>query len=262
MTRILICLALLLPGLTPPVNAQPIDSTDLASVTTSEPWLRRVLGSVGQGASGVPVAGGYDMDGDDFNDYAIAAMEASIDLERASVRRQAGFDVKASSGFFYVPWPGPEAAAAGTASFDCDPIPESQLDAYIQKIAQREGFTPDLLRAVISKESAFHPCAVSTKGAQGLMQLMPGTAAELGVADPFDVRPILLTWLTTFLGLLPLLLETSTQAQFLIPMAVSLGFGILFGTFLSLLLVPASYLILEDIIGFFKKFVRSTDLRQ
>ena len=66
-------------------------------------------------------------------------------------------------------------------------------------------------------------------------------------------RPILLTSLTTFVGLLPLLLETSTQAQFLIPMAVSLGFGILFGTFLSLLLVPASYLILEDFIGLFKQ---------
>lgn len=61
-------------------------------------------------------------------------------------------------------------------------------------------------------------------------------------------RPILLTSLTTFMGLLPLLLETSTQAQFLIPMAVSLGFGILFGTFLSLLLVPAGYVILEDFI--------------
>jgi multidrug efflux pump subunit AcrB len=58
--------------------------------------------------------------------------------------------------------------------------------------------------------------------------------------------------MTTFLGLLPLLLETSTQAQFLIPMAVSLGFGILFGTFLSLLLVPASYLLLEDFVGLFK----------
>ena len=72
------------------------------------------------------------------------------------------------------------------------------------------------------------------------------------VAGSAHFRPILLTSLTTFLGLLPLLLETSTQAQFLIPMAVSLGFGILFGTFLSLLLVPASYLILEDFIGFFK----------
>ncbi|MBD1399743.1 efflux RND transporter permease subunit [Pelobacter sp. M08fum] len=65
-------------------------------------------------------------------------------------------------------------------------------------------------------------------------------------------RPILLTSLTTFLGLTPLLFDTSTQAQFLIPMAVSLGFGILFSTFLSLLLVPATYLILEDIIGFFR----------
>jgi len=72
------------------------------------------------------------------------------------------------------------------------------------------------------------------------------------IAGGARFRPILLTSLTTFLGLLPLLLETSTQAQFLIPMAVSLGFGILFGTFLSLLLVPASYLILEDIIKLFK----------
>lgn len=65
-------------------------------------------------------------------------------------------------------------------------------------------------------------------------------------------RPILLTSLTTFFGLLPLMTETSTQAQFLIPMAVSLGFGILFGTFLSLLLVPASYMILEDFLGLFR----------
>ena len=65
-------------------------------------------------------------------------------------------------------------------------------------------------------------------------------------------RPILLTSVTTFAGLTPLLLETSTQAQFLIPMAISLGFGILFGTFLSLLLVPAGYLILEDVLTFFK----------
>lgn len=65
-------------------------------------------------------------------------------------------------------------------------------------------------------------------------------------------RPILLTSITTFAGLAPLLFETSTQAQFLIPMAISLGFGILFGTFLSLLLVPASYLILEDIVRFFR----------
>ena len=61
-------------------------------------------------------------------------------------------------------------------------------------------------------------------------------------------RAILLTSLTTFAGLSPLILEKSTQAQFLIPMAVSLGFGILYATLLSLLLVPAGYMILEDIL--------------
>ncbi len=60
-------------------------------------------------------------------------------------------------------------------------------------------------------------------------------------------RPILLTSVTTFAGLGPLILEKSTQAQFLIPMAVSLGFGILYSTLLSLLLVPAGYLVLEDL---------------
>ena len=61
-------------------------------------------------------------------------------------------------------------------------------------------------------------------------------------------RPILLTSLTTFAGLMPLMLERSVQAQFLIPMAVSLAFGVLFSTFVTLLLVPAGYLILEDFV--------------
>jgi len=66
-------------------------------------------------------------------------------------------------------------------------------------------------------------------------------------------RPILLTSLTTFAGLTPLLLEKSTQAQFLIPMAVSLGFGIIYATLLTLLLVPVGYLILEDLLGLFRR---------
>ncbi|TVQ90248.1 MAG: efflux RND transporter permease subunit [Deltaproteobacteria bacterium] len=61
------------------------------------------------------------------------------------------------------------------------------------------------------------------------------------------LRPILLTSFTTFFGLMPLIFETSVQARFIIPMAISLGFGILFATFVILLLVPAGYLILEDI---------------
>lgn len=66
-------------------------------------------------------------------------------------------------------------------------------------------------------------------------------------AGSLRFRPILLTSLTTFAGLLPVLFETSLQAQFLIPMAISLSFGVLFATFITLLLVPAFYSILEDI---------------
>jgi len=67
-------------------------------------------------------------------------------------------------------------------------------------------------------------------------------------------RPVLLTSLTTFAGLMPLLFEKSTQAQFLIPMAISLGFGILFATLITLFIVPVNYLILEDIRAYFKRY--------
>jgi soluble lytic murein transglycosylase-like protein len=62
----------------------------------------------------------------------------------------------------------------------------SDLHQLAADAARRHGLDPDLVLAVVSVESAFRPEAVSRKGAQGLMQLMPGTARELGVADPFD----------------------------------------------------------------------------
>jgi len=67
-------------------------------------------------------------------------------------------------------------------------------------------------------------------------------------------RPVLLTSLTTFAGLVPLLFEKSTQAQFLIPMAISLGFGILFATLITLFIVPINYLILEDIRSYLRRY--------
>ncbi|MCB1096973.1 MAG: efflux RND transporter permease subunit [Verrucomicrobiae bacterium] len=60
-------------------------------------------------------------------------------------------------------------------------------------------------------------------------------------------RPIMLTSLTTFAGLMPLIFERSIQAQFLIPMAVSLGFGILFATVITLYLIPGAYMISDDV---------------
>jgi len=69
-------------------------------------------------------------------------------------------------------------------------------------------------------------------------------------------RAVILTSLTTFFGLLPLIFESSTQAQFLIPMAVSLGYGILFATAVTLILIPINYLVLEDIKQVFQRSVR------
>jgi multidrug efflux pump subunit AcrB len=65
-------------------------------------------------------------------------------------------------------------------------------------------------------------------------------------------RPIMLTSLTTFAGLMPLIFDKSIQAQFLIPMAVSLGFGILFATVITLYLIPAAYQVSDDWLNFFR----------
>jgi len=75
-------------------------------------------------------------------------------------------------------------------------------------------------------------------------------AVEQSGASRF--RPILLTSLTTFAGLLPMLMERSLQAKFLIPMAVSLGFGIIFATVITLVFVPCFYLVIEDVLGIFR----------
>ena len=60
-------------------------------------------------------------------------------------------------------------------------------------------------------------------------------------------RPIMLTSVTTFAGLTPLMMDRSLQAQFLIPMAVSLAFGVLFATVITLYLIPCALMIAEDL---------------
>lgn len=66
--------------------------------------------------------------------------------------------------------------------------PEKAYESLIQEAADAYGLDPNLIRAVMRTESAFNPLVVSPIGAQGLMQLMPDVAEELGVTDPFDPR--------------------------------------------------------------------------
>jgi multidrug efflux pump subunit AcrB len=85
-------------------------------------------------------------------------------------------------------------------------------------------------------------------------QLNVMDAARIAGAARF--RPIILTSLTTFVGLLPILFERSLQAQFLKPMAISIGFGVLFATLITLLLIPVLYLVLEDCRNCFRSLFR------
>ena len=79
--------------------------------------------------------------------------------------------------------------------------------------------------------------------------LTEGVSLDTAVVDAAVTRcrPIILTSLTTFVGLMPLMFNTSVQAQFLVPMAVSLAFGVTFATVVTLLVVPAIYRVFEDI---------------
>jgi multidrug efflux pump subunit AcrB len=75
--------------------------------------------------------------------------------------------------------------------------------------------------------------------------IMPREAVHDAAVHRF--RPIMLTTVTTFGGLTPMIFETSRQARFLIPMAISLGYGIVFATVITLVIVPSVYLIIDDI---------------
>jgi len=83
-----------------------------------------------------------------------------------------------------------------------------------------------------------------------------GLIKAILLAGTVRFRPVMLTSATTFIGLMPLLFEKSTQAQFLIPMAVSLGFGILFATLITLVMVPINYLLLANAKAWFEQRFR------
>ncbi len=83
--------------------------------------------------------------------------------------------------------------------------------------------------------------------ANGKRRLGQSALTSIHQASVQRFRPILLTTVTTFGGLAPMIWETSRQARFLIPMALSLGFGIVFATFITLGVVPSLYMILEDL---------------
>jgi soluble lytic murein transglycosylase-like protein len=96
---------------------------------------------------------------------------ASIALQRETVRKQMEMAVR---------WQEDETAA------DCPPTADQALSPLIESAAKQHQLDAKLIRSVIEQESAFHACAISSKGAKGLMQLMPATIDQFKVGDAFD----------------------------------------------------------------------------
>lgn len=118
---------------------------------------------------------------------ALTAQQASVAKQMESVRKQLGPSAGPAGSFFTLPASEAPAFEAGDVQPpQCDRIPDEQVAPIIEQAARREGIKPDLLRAVIQQESGYRPCAVSAKGAQGLMQLMPAIVEQFAVKDVFD----------------------------------------------------------------------------
>lgn len=126
--------------------------------------------------------------------HAVASGQSSIETQKRSVERQARRAIPVmnpapapfapSDNFYVAPWPEPPRAVG--IGMNCSSLSPPERSSLLAAGARHAALPQHLLRAVMEKESAFKPCAVSPVGAIGLMQLMPATADGLGVTDPFD----------------------------------------------------------------------------
>ncbi len=120
------------------------------------------------------------------------AVAKAVEQQRASAARQREAILKQAAmlGVRLPPAAAdpPPAGEITSTGPPCDAISEETATPLIENAAKAQEMQPRLLHAMIEQESGFHPCATSVKGAKGLMQLMPETAVELGVGDPFDPR--------------------------------------------------------------------------
>jgi soluble lytic murein transglycosylase-like protein len=118
-------------------------------------------------------------------------METSLAQQRASVQKQAK-----TAGAAMSPWTPATASAPSENRYEesasvmfkplCEPIAQPELSTMIESAANKNGVAPSVIREVARQESGFRPCAVSPKGAEGLMQLMPSTQDQFKVIDPFN----------------------------------------------------------------------------
>ncbi len=114
----------------------------------------------------------FSVESEDEGDSFLAGMESLVTLQRLSLQESQITDKYASQQRYTL--------------CDRDEKTGSNMNSLIDRVAEKVSLAPELIHSIVSAESAYNPTAVSQAGAQGLMQLMPETAAELGVKDSFD----------------------------------------------------------------------------
>jgi soluble lytic murein transglycosylase-like protein len=112
-------------------------------------------------------------------------MQASIEKQKAAAQKQVAGGGGTADSFFSVAWTSPASIPVPAVVPQCSSLRDDDLSALIEDAAKAQDLKPELIRAVIHRESDSVPCAISEKGAVGLMQLMPDVAQQFGV-DPFD----------------------------------------------------------------------------
>jgi transglycosylase-like protein with SLT domain len=123
-------------------------------------------------------------------EQSLKKQQDSLDRQRASLHQQLSGEAIGASGKAADPTTEPAAyfidPLPALPQADCERLDKTSVESLIAAAAKKQSLEPALLRAVMKQESGFKPCAVSVRGAQGLMQLMPATAGLLHVEDPFD----------------------------------------------------------------------------
>ena len=128
-------------------------------------------------------------------EVSVQKQRQAVETQRDTIRKQSGGPAQPlDADAFIAPMAGsaddfiPPLVPPPPPMPDCPPLASSEVDTLVNSAAQKQGLKPALVRAVMKQESGFKPCVVSVKGAQGLMQLMPQTAEQFHVTDPFDPK--------------------------------------------------------------------------
>jgi len=170
-----VALVLLAFGLSAQTAAPPAPAVS-APAAASDPGVAPASSSM----PGAPQAPRPPPSAAELMRQAVEKQRAAAATQREAARKQAE-----TAGVWLPDWSGVTEPAQPPA---CEPMADNLVQPIIEAAAKAQDVQPDLLRAVIERESGFRPCAISAKDARGLMQLMPATVEQFGLVDPFDPK--------------------------------------------------------------------------